>query len=93
MDARCFSAPFFGALLVSASLFAQVPQSGTSTGWARVQKEGNRAQRQQPGISKNVADAQARAKVAKKEPAQLQFEQHAVSRQIIRQKRDARNVK
>jgi hypothetical protein len=93
MNARRCSATFFGALLAGASLFAQVPQPGTPTGWARVQKEENRALRQQPSINKNVADAQPHAKAAKKEPAQLRFEQRAVNRRPIRQKRDARNVK
>jgi hypothetical protein len=93
MNARRFSAVLFGSVLAGASLFAQVPQLGTPTGWARVQKEENRALRQQQGISKNAADAQARAKVTRKDPAQLQFEQHAASRRIIRQKRDVRNVK
>ena len=93
MNARRSSAALFGSLLAGASLFAQVPRPGTPTGWARVQKEENRAQRQQPGINKNVADAQANAKVMKKEPVQQYFEPHAASRRIVRQKRDVRNVK
>ena len=88
-----FSIALFGPLLAGASLFAQVPRPGTPTGWARVQKEENRALRQQPSVNKNVADARARAKGAKSEPAPLYFEQHAASRRIVRQKRDVRNVK
>ena len=88
-----FSIALFGPLLAGASLFAQVPQPRTPTGWARVQKEENRAQGQQPGVNKNVADAQARAKATMKEPAKPQFGQNTGIRRIIRQKRDARNVK
>jgi hypothetical protein len=93
MDTRHFSVALFGSFLAGASLFAQMPQPGAPTSWGRVQKEENRAQRQQPNINKSVANAQAQAKVTKKEPAQLHYGQNTVNRRFIRQKRDARNVK
>ena len=93
MNAHRLSVALFGSLLASASLFAQMPQPGTPNTWGRVQKEENRAQRQQPSINRSVANAQAHGKDAKKDPAQFQYGQNTANRRVIRQKRDARNVK
>ena len=93
MKPRRFSVALFGSLLASTSLFAQTPQPGTPNNWGRVQKEENRAQRQQPSITRSVANAQAHSKDAKKEPVQLQYGQNTSNRRVIRQKRDAKNVK
>ena len=93
MNAHRFSASFFGSLLVGASLFAQMPQSGSPNNWARVQKEQNRALRQQPSINRSVANAQAQGKDTKKEPAQPHYGQNTANRRGMRQYRDARNVK
>jgi hypothetical protein len=93
MNPRRFSVAFFGSLLASASLFAQMPQPGTPNSWGRVQKEENRAQRQQPSINRSAANAQARGKDAKTEPTQLHYGQNTANRRVIRQKRDAKNVK
>ena len=93
MNPRCFSIALFGSLLASAALFAQMPQPGTPNSWGRVQKEENRAQRQQPSINRSAANAQAHGKDAKTAPVPLQYGQNTANRRVIRQKRDARNVK
>jgi hypothetical protein len=93
MNAHRFSALYFGSLLVGTSLFAQMPQPGSPNNWARVQKEENRALRQQPSINRSIANAQAQGRDGRKEPAQPHYGQNTVNRRVIRQKRDARNVK
>ncbi len=93
MNTRRFSVALFGTLLAGASLFAQVPQHGASTGWGRVQKEEIHARRQQPNINKSIANTQVQGKVTKKEPPQLHYELKAANRRMIRQKHDAKNVK
>jgi hypothetical protein len=93
MNAHRFSASLFAALLVSASLFAQMPQPGSPNNWARLQKEEHRALRQQPSLNRSIANAQAHGQDTKKEPAQPHYGQNTANRRVMRQKRDARNVK
>ncbi len=107
MNTRGFAPVLLGALLAGTGLFAQTPAAGRRpsqenrvqrppmhvAGGPLAPKQAARLEHQEAKASLNVAKTLGKGTGSKQEPAKLHFGSNPAGRRIIRQKRDARNVK